>query len=84
VSSPNSSSGDKEEITVLDNPAAAAVTLEVKMQVLPQTEDFGQLNNKAKVAQEDEVLDNENIRDLSQNLLEDDKVSRCHSTYMFA
>jgi hypothetical protein len=46
---------------------AAAATLEVEKEVetqlLPQTDDFGQ----SKVAQEDD----ENISDLSQNLLED-------------
>jgi hypothetical protein len=54
VSSPNLSSGDGDEITVVDNPAAILEVeseTEVQMQVLPETEDFGQLNNKAKVAQ---------------------------------
>jgi hypothetical protein len=41
------------------------------MQDFPETADFGQLNKKAKVALEDEVLDDENMSDLSQNLLDD-------------
>jgi hypothetical protein len=44
--------------------------LQVKTQALPKTADFGQFNNKAKVVQEDEVLDDENMIDLSQNLFQ--------------
>jgi hypothetical protein len=68
VSSQNLSSGDEDEVIVVENPAATLeVETEVETQVLPQTEDFGQ----AKVVQEDEVFEDDNISDLPPNLLED-------------
>jgi hypothetical protein len=54
---------------VVKKPAAAG-TLEVETQLLPQTDGFGQ----SKVVQEDEENssdEDENSSDLSQNLLED-------------
>jgi hypothetical protein len=69
-------SGIDDEVTVVEKPAAAA-TLEVKeteveTQLLPQTGDFGQ--SKVVAEEDDESIcdEEENMSDLSQNLLEDD------------
>jgi hypothetical protein len=69
ASSQNLSSGDEDKVTVVNNPAAnLEVETEVQTQVLPQTEDLRQ----AKVAQEGEVLEDDNISNLSPNIVEDD------------
>jgi hypothetical protein len=70
----DSSSGIDDEVTMVEKPAEAAtleVETEVETQLLPQTDDFGQ----SKVADKDNenICDeDENISNLSHNLLEDD------------
>jgi hypothetical protein len=71
VLSHNSSSGDEDKMTVVDDPVIIpTVSSEVKTQDLPESADF---NSKAnKVQEEDDILEGDPIMShLSQNILED-------------
>ncbi len=68
-------SGIDDEVTVVEKPAAAAtleVETEVETQLLPQTDDFGQSKGVAREDDENISDEDENVCNLSQNLLEDD------------
>jgi hypothetical protein len=71
---PSSSGVDEDEMTVVDNlVVVSTVSLEVKNQDLPESADFCKAKAKAQEEEEDDVSEGHPMRDLSQNLLEDNE-----------